>query len=371
MWVTAGCGRVVRVGLLAALTAAGCGRLRFEARTEPTHDAAIDARVDSSVDGSVDADTDARISSDARIEAGPLLDANTDASASTDAANDATGDANRDAAADAQVTPCTWTAFGAPEEILGLNVTGELWGPALSADGLTLYFALVAGGDERILVATRPDRGPVFSSASEPANINSTGEDGTPFLSGDGLTLYFFSTRAGGMGDRDLWYATRANDAATFNAALLVPDVNSTAFDQLPRLSSDGLTLSFSSGRTGSSGICDFWFATRASTTVAFDTPTNTSELNSASFDAAASISNDGLLAVFASDRPGGMGRLDLWTATRTNTSEPFGSFQTLGQANTSTNDADPVLSADDRELFYSSDRDGTRKLWRVTRDCL
>jgi Tol biopolymer transport system component len=44
-----------------------------------------------------------------------------------------------------------------------------------------------------------------------PSPINSTCDDGSPSLSRDGTTLYFFSNRTAGLacGDRDIWYATR------------------------------------------------------------------------------------------------------------------------------------------------------------------
>jgi len=43
-----------------------------------------------------------------------------------------------------------------------------------------------------------------------PGPVNSACDDGSPWLSGDGTTLYFFSSRAGvECGKRDIWYATR------------------------------------------------------------------------------------------------------------------------------------------------------------------
>ena len=44
-----------------------------------------------------------------------------------------------------------------------------------------------------------------------PSPINSTCDDGSPSLSRDGTTLYFFSMRTAGVecGKRDIWYATR------------------------------------------------------------------------------------------------------------------------------------------------------------------
>lgn len=363
----------------------GCGRLRFDSSADDGDaglgdGAVVDANPESGTpdangpsDGQVAFDADVVSDAMVVIDSSVLPDATspldaamvTDAMVVTDAADDA------DAAEDASVPPCTWSAFGAPEEITGLNVLDDLWGPALSADGLSLYFSRVSSGDEVVMVATRPDRGTLFSAAVQVANVNSADREGTPFISRDGLTLYFFSTRAGGMGDRDIWLMTRNSGGGAFSNPVLVAGLGSTAFDQLPRLSDDGLTLWLSSARSGSAGACDIWVATRASTGVNFGAPTNMTELNSGSFDAAPSFSADGLFVAFASDRSGGNGQLDLWTATRQSTSNAFGAFQNLAIANTNNNDADPMLSADDTELFYSSDRDGARKIWRLTRQCL
>jgi WD40 repeat protein len=43
-----------------------------------------------------------------------------------------------------------------------------------------------------------------------PSPVNTTSDDGSPSLSRDGTTLFFFSTRDGGYGKRDIWYTTRA-----------------------------------------------------------------------------------------------------------------------------------------------------------------
>ncbi len=46
-----------------------------------------------------------------------------------------------------------------------------------------------------------------------PAPVNSACDDGSPWLSRDGTTLYFFSTRTAGLEcgtTRDIWYTTRS-----------------------------------------------------------------------------------------------------------------------------------------------------------------
>ena len=51
---------------------------------------------------------------------------------------------------------------------------------------------------------------PVADAVDVPSPVNSACDDGSPWLSRDGTTLYFFSNRADvGCGTRDIWYTTR------------------------------------------------------------------------------------------------------------------------------------------------------------------
>ena len=87
--------------------------------------------------------------------------------------------------------------------------------------------------------------------------------DGTPLLSHDGLRLYFYSQRAGGSGDRDLWQAARADATADFGPPAPLAGINSPALDHLPWLSADELTLLFVSTRADGVGQSDLWLARR------------------------------------------------------------------------------------------------------------
>jgi hypothetical protein len=58
----------------------------------------------------------------------------------------------------------------------------------------------------------------------------------------------------------------------------------------------------------------------------------NNSELNTPSLDGCPIQSPDGLSLYMASNRPGGRGGLDIWVATRTSTSAPWGAPQNLGE---------------------------------------
>jgi len=355
---------------------AACGRWHFEEKHIDAAGVSDASEAGSEADASMEAGTDA--STDSSIEAGldASIDAGSDAAADSgmDASVDASADATIDASADATIdasTGCTWTAWGAPEELTGFGISGIYWGSTLSADALTIYLAVNAGPEEQLFVATRPDRGTLFSPAVPLANVHGVGKDGTPSISADGLSLYFFSERAGGSGDRDVWVAQRASVLDDFGTPIPVAEVNTPGSEYLPHIGPDGLTLTFSSDRSGGAGAEDVWRATRATTADPFTNITNWGEINTSARDVGAVMSRDGLTVVFTSDRAGGLGGNDIWIATRSDTAAAFDPAVNLAVANTIDSDLDVTLSADDHEIIFSSLRNGSRTLWRVWRDCL
>ena len=67
-------------------------------------------------------------------------------------------------------------------------------------------------------------------------------------------------------------------------------------------------------------------------------------------------VTSDELTIYFSSNRPGGEGDYDIWKATRNSVNEPFGHVTNMGkQINTEGKEEFPVLRGDDR-LYYSSD---------------
>jgi WD40 repeat protein len=259
--------------------------------------------------------------------------------------------------------------FGSPERVTGLGVDEPVYGPTLSADGTTLYFATNASGSEQLYVARRDAPGSTaFSRATELASPNSGASDGTPFLASDG-SLYFFSTRAGGLGNLDLWRVAPAADANGFGTPALVPGVNSASSDLLPSLTPDGLRLSFVSLRPGGRGGADIYQATRSSTSANFGQVVNVTALNSAADEGRVLLSADTLRAVFSSSRPGPIGSWDIWEATRPDTDAEFSELRNLSNVNSPEVDQDVALSGDERELFFVSTRGGESELWHSVRE--
>jgi len=263
--------------------------------------------------------------------------------------------------------PCGPEAFGNVELFTGLNVTGDIWSPSLSADGSTLFFETA----NHVYVATRANRGQAFSPAKLVPIEGSPSIQASPFLSSDGKSLYFTTTTTGST-DRDIWVATRADTTTmAFSGAQPIASVNSVALENRPWISSDQLTLLFTSARIGM-GDNDIWMATRSSpSTLQFSVLPNLTLLNSRYRDGSAILSNDGLTVYFSSTRgSSGAGKLDIWTATR-DASTNFSNLSTLGAVNNrSSGETDPALSSDETELLFVSDRSGKSQLYRATRSC-
>jgi len=265
---------------------------------------------------------------------------------------------------------CTFGPFQTAVRLTD-DPAADYWSPSVTSNNLTIYFGGSRTGQaEHIFSTTRPSVDAQFIETTLTPGVNSTAAEGTAVESFDGLSLYFYSTRAGGQGDRDIWVATRTDRSGAFGQPSPLDSINSDGMDHLPWLSRDERLLVFSSARAGGEGSSDVWFTLRESVGEAFGTPVPLLGVNTSAYEGRAALTADRLSVVFASMRPGGQGDIDLWSATRASADAPFESVTNLGQLNSEGADVDPYLSDDGRELFFASDRRGRYELWQATRSC-
>ncbi|MEJ2703772.1 MAG: protein kinase [Sedimentisphaerales bacterium] len=192
--------------------------------------------------------------------------------------------------------------------------------------------------------------------------VNSPYDESVASISPDSLSPFFVSDRPGGCGALDLWNTKRPTSSDPWSTPVnLGPPVNSPYDDGVASLSADGLSLFFVSERPGGLGRGDIWVSTRRTPDDPWGTPKNLgTPVNSQSHDWGPIISTDGLSLFFDSNHPGGRGRADIWVTRRTNASAPWSEPENLGPTvNSSATDGAVSISADGLTLFFISDRPG------------
>lgn len=104
-------------------------------------------------------------------------------------------------------------SYNPPVNVAELNSPARDTRTAIRRDGLEILLTTLRPGGNGLLDLWAATRETTAGTWSTPVNlgsvINSTANDGAPALSRDGLTLYFYSDRVGGEGATDLYVATR------------------------------------------------------------------------------------------------------------------------------------------------------------------
>jgi hypothetical protein len=205
--------------------------------------------------------------------------------------------------------------------------------------------------------------------------VNSSAHDDTPSISADGLELYFMSYRDRGYPYGELYVSTRISTQEPWGPPENLGDtINSPDFDGLPCISADGLELYYVSDRTDPYG-CAIWMTKRVTRNDEWGEPVNLGRFFSGDIYAwAPAISSDGLELYiseinfnFEGDYQG-----DLWLISRPSVSDPWGQPENLGPTvNSPADDSLPSISSDGRMLFFTSNRSGglgNRDLWVTKR---
>ena len=204
--------------------------------------------------------------------------------------------------------------------------------------------------------------------------VNSFDNDMSPSIRGDGLEMYFNSDRDGGEGTIDIWVSTRGNKEDDWGAPTnLGAPINTWDWQTGPCISADGLELIFKDW--------DLWVARRATVSDPWGAPEKhtTSNINAIG-GSASSLSSDGLSLFLASPWPKdwALWEWDLFVSTRPTRddlwSEPVNLGPTVNGVNGTWENRDPSISADGLVLFFISDRpggSGGADLWMTRRSTI
>lgn len=186
----------------------------------------------------------------------------------------------------------------------------------ISQDGRILYFTACnrpdGAGRCDLYVSYRKEGG-----WSRPQNlgpgVNTSGWESQPCLSIDGQTLYFVSDRKDGFGGMDIWRSTLV-DGRWSSPVNMGPNINTQGDEKSPFISFDNQTLYFSSNERVGMGGMDLFVCRRTGDTT-WSEPQNLGyPINTSGDESSLIVSPDGRTAIFSSDKFGGYGQLDLYT---------------------------------------------------------
>jgi hypothetical protein len=252
----------------------------------------------------------------------------------------------------------------------GVNTAAAEGCPIESPDSLSLYIASNRGGGtgspdpNDIWVFQRESvDGPWGPAENLGAPVNSVFADFCPTpLRGN--ALLFVSTRPGGCGGGDI-YLGRDNPTHGWSIQHLGCDAtgsgpNFPGGEFGPSLveTAEGTFLYFSSDGYDVGGDQDIYMS-RQLADGSFAPATAVGELNTSVHDFMPNVRKDGLEIVLNSNRAGGLGGQDVYSAWRASTSDPWSTPVNLGGlVNTAGNETRSSLSWDGTRLHFGRDGD-------------
>jgi outer membrane protein OmpA-like peptidoglycan-associated protein len=208
-----------------------------------------------------------------------------------------------------------------------LNDADKKGSMSLTQDLNTLYFAADYGpkgyGRYDLYKVTKTDKG-----WSEPKNlgknINTDFWDSAPSIAPDGQALYFCSNRPGGYGGIDIYVAYQNEKGFWNEAENMGPNINTAGDEQTPFIHADNRSLYFSSNGWPGFGAADL-FVSRKKLDDTWSRPTNLGyPINTFENEGSIAVASNGMDAYIASDRSDSKGGLDIYqvvlsAATRAN----------------------------------------------------
>ena len=244
-----------------------------------------------------------------------------------------------------------------------VNTTDDEYWPSITADGHTLIFTkqLRSG---RTNTQNQED---FYISLNNPAGwsralkvgkpLNTAQNEGAQTISSDGNYVYFTACdRPGGMGRCDIYFSSF--NGKTWSEALnLGPPVNSTYWESQPSINSNGKLLFFASNRPGGIGGMDIWYSVYGKNGK-WGTPKNLGNIvNTEADEMSPFIHFDGKTLYFSSQGHPGMGGFDIFV-TRMNADSSWSTPVNLGYPiNTYNDELGLIIDASGQNAYFSTKR--------------
>lgn len=252
-------------------------------------------------------------------------------------------------------------ACGSDEYILG---RGHRDTTATPADPSSMDAGSPATAPPTATATAREDAG---TDASTPPPIGATygtpvaisqlagpdGKDDDPTFTRDRTVLFFNSTRTGGIDREDIWVTTRASVGAPFTAPVPVTELNTEARETGIALSPDGLIIWFSSDRDGGPGGLDVFVASRSTRSAPFGPARLVSALSSSRDDLVSAVDPD-LRTIYLARRDDDDDDYDLFLAERNDAQQEFGAPRAIAELNTDNEESDAFAANGGRWLVFT-----------------
>jgi hypothetical protein len=216
-----------------------------------------------------------------------------------------------------------------------------------------VVLAACGGGDSAShdaapdVIEARCDPAKPFGPPALVAELSSDADDGCARLYDDELGIVFCRRASGG--NYDLWSAHRDSRDGAFDPPTLLTTANSVSNDLWPSVQPDGLVLVNDADRTTPNNY-RMWASKRASTDDPFGPPALITELMPS--DSHGFFANATSVYFDSPTRPG-QGSNDIWRADYSALGTLGTPAPVLGDINTSEEEVVPVLTADERFIYF------------------
>jgi outer membrane protein OmpA-like peptidoglycan-associated protein len=189
------------------------------------------------------------------------------------------------------------------------------------------------------------------------APLNTAGNEGAQSISSDGRYMFFTACdRNDGQGRCDIYYSS--NDGNRWSPGLnLGPPVNSAYWESQPSISPNGRMLFFVSNRPGGMGGMDIWYSTRGSDGK-WNKPVNPGKgMNTSGDEFSPFIYFNGRTLYFSSNGRESFGGHDIYVTTM-NRDSTWTTPENLGPpVNTPADETGLVIESSGRRAYFSSVR--------------
>jgi outer membrane protein OmpA-like peptidoglycan-associated protein len=248
--------------------------------------------------------------------------------------------------------------------IKSINQFSSQYFPNYSEANKALYFTARESNhqDEELYVSYYSNN--QFETPQKILELNQENNEGTMTISSDGKKMIFSACDyPNSYGGCDL-FETNWNGKEWSKPKNLGYLVNSHDWEGHPYLSKDGNTLYFSSDRPGGLGKKDIWKSQKNEKGL-WQIPKNLGNVINTKLDEQSPfILEEKKLLIFSSDKKGGLGGLDFYQSLEINSD--FGEPKNILELNSSKDDAGFSLGINENEYFISSSLEGKDQIYEV-----